>query len=92
MLRLCYLTLLLYMVVLTSFAQSESLPPLILQGEIKNSPQRELVIFIENIPGEYLPDTIHLKEDGSFYFETNKVTTPQRTSLLLINPALQHLT
>jgi thiol-disulfide isomerase/thioredoxin len=81
MLRLYYLTFLLYLLVFTSFAQSDNLSPLILQGTIKNSPQRELVVFIENIPGEHLLDTIRLEEDGSFYFETNKVTTPQLTSL-----------
>lgn len=59
----------------------DKLPPLILQGQIKNSPQQEIILFIENVPGEYLLDTIHLEEDGSFYFETNKVTVPQQTSL-----------
>ncbi|NNF35807.1 MAG: TlpA family protein disulfide reductase [Saprospiraceae bacterium] len=53
---------------------------LILKGKLENNKSEELYITFQNKPGIYVNDTIHIKQDGSFYFKSNKITKPQSIS------------
>lgn len=56
-------------------------PPLIIQGQITNCPEKYLNIFFRDINGQILIDTLKLDESGKFYLKTYKVTAPQQTSI-----------
>ncbi len=73
--------ILLFSLVVKIHAQEVKAPPVILQGKLENTIKRELVLFVQNKPGQIETDTIRINEDGTFYHETNIVRMPQRTSL-----------
>lgn len=75
----------LFMVVLiplcVPFLLSGQTESFIIQGHLSNCPEKQLQIFIADDDGQTVIDTIHLDEDGRFYFETYEVKHPQQTSL-----------
>ncbi len=62
-------------------AQKPAKEPFVIQGKLINSPEKMLKIFFLDEKEKITIDTIHLKEDGSFYLKTYKITRPQRTSI-----------
>ena len=56
-------------------------PPLIIQGQITDCPEKYLRIFFRDVNGQLLIDTIKLDEHGKFYLKTYKLAGPQRTSI-----------
>lgn len=63
------------------WAQNQSREAFIIQGEIKNCPEKYLKIFFQDEHNEPLTDTLHLDENGKFYLKTYKLTRPQRASI-----------
>ena len=55
--------------------------PFILKGQLKDCPEKFLMLYFED--ENYLPllDTILLNEDGTFYFKSSKIKRPQRVSI-----------
>jgi thiol-disulfide isomerase/thioredoxin len=56
-------------------------PPLIIQGQITNCPEKYLNIFFRDINGQILIDTLKLDKSGKFFLKTYNVTAPQQTSI-----------
>ena len=54
---------------------------LIIQGQITDCPEKFLRIFFHDKNQQVLVDTIQLDESGKFYFKTDKLTQPERTSI-----------
>ncbi|HMJ46416.1 MAG TPA: TlpA disulfide reductase family protein [Ferruginibacter sp.] len=55
--------------------------PFIIQGQITGCPEKYLRLFIRDINGQSVTDTINLDKSGKFYLETFKVQAPQRASI-----------
>ena len=55
--------------------------PFILKGQLKDCPEKFLIMYFED--NNYLPlsDTIYINEDGTFYFKSFKIKKPQRASI-----------
>ncbi|MBC7524136.1 MAG: TlpA family protein disulfide reductase [Flavobacterium sp.] len=55
--------------------------PFILKGQLKDCPEKFLILYFED--NNYLPlsDTIYINEDGTFYFKSFKIKKPQRASI-----------
>ncbi|RVU00920.1 AhpC/TSA family protein [Mucilaginibacter limnophilus] len=65
----------------TATAQKNALQPLIIQGKITNTTEKQLKIFFEDDNGKMTIDTIKLNNSGEFYLKTFNIKKPQRTSL-----------
>ncbi|WP_316737528.1 TlpA disulfide reductase family protein [Pedobacter aquatilis] len=74
-------SLLLFFFCVSVFAHDAKNEPLIIQGKLTGSPEKLLKIFFYDENDKINMDTIHLKEDGSFYLKTYKIKRPQRTSI-----------
>lgn len=79
--RKIYLCLLLLCAFGTVIAQQKSTQPFIIQGKLTNMPEKMLKIFFEDANGKMIIDTIKVNSAGEFYFKTNHVIRPQRTSV-----------
>lgn len=64
----------------TITAQAKKTEPLILQGQITNSPEKELYLFTDSV-GKYKPDTLRLDNEGRFYLKTYNAINPQKVSI-----------
>lgn len=76
-----YLYLLLFFLISEASAQQKIREPLILRGKLSNSPEKILKIFLYDENDKLILDTLHLNDEGEFYFKTFKITRPQRTNL-----------
>jgi thiol-disulfide isomerase/thioredoxin len=83
-----FLTLLLIAVVLS--VQAQKTEPLILQGQIANSSEKELYLFSDSL-GKIKPDTLRLDNEGRFYLKTYNVISPQKVSMRNRNTQINYL-
>lgn len=58
------------------------LQPLILRGQLKNSPEKLLKIGFTDENGIRMVDTIRLDDEGKFYLKTYKIKNPQVTGIV----------
>lgn len=72
--------LILLLVAVGLSAQAQQTEPLILQGQITNSPEKELYLFTDSL-GKQKTDTLWLDNDGRFYLKTYNVIAPQMASI-----------
>lgn len=70
----------LLLVVAATVTQTQKTEPLILQGQIINSPEKELYFFTDSV-GKYKPDTLRLDNEGRFYLKTYNVINPQKVDI-----------
>ena len=77
--KLKYLIILLVVAAAIS-AQAQKTEPLILQGQLINSPEKELYLFSDSL-GKYKVDTLRLDSEGRFYLEPYNVMFPQKVSI-----------
>lgn len=61
-------------------AQAQKNEPLILQGQITNSPEKELYLLSDSL-GKLKLDTLQLNNEGHFYLKTYNVMFPQKVSI-----------
>lgn len=55
--------------------------PFTIQGQLTNSPEKELYLFIDGDMGEVFVDTLRLDDQGRFYLRTYSVTFPQKANI-----------
>ena len=55
--------------------------PFIFKGQLKECPEKFLVLYFEDDNYLNLSDTININEDGTFYLKSFKITKPQRASI-----------
>ncbi|WP_418894262.1 TlpA family protein disulfide reductase [Limibacterium fermenti] len=77
--RFIFLALVMAMVATNVWPQQP--PPLVLQGQFADCPERELYIFFQDIPGKGVVDTIRLDAEGRFYLKTHRIARPQKTNI-----------
>jgi thiol-disulfide isomerase/thioredoxin len=82
------LTLLLTAVVLS--VQAQKTEPFILQGQITNSPEKELYLTTDSL-GKPKTDTLRLDNDGRFYLKTYNVISPQKVNIRNIRTQINDL-
>ncbi|KAF5056581.1 Thiol-disulfide oxidoreductase ResA [anaerobic digester metagenome] len=70
----------LLLVVVATVTQAQKTEPLILQGQITNSPEKELYLFTDSL-GKYKPDTLRLDNEGRFHLKTYNVINPQKVDI-----------
>lgn len=75
--------ILLYLLLSTTvFGQPKPvLKPLIIRGQLTNSPEKILNIFFTDENDKRILDTIRLDSEGRFYLKTYKIKGPQLTSI-----------
>lgn len=76
-----YFYLLTFCFISVASAQQKNRQPLIIQGQLSNSPEKILKIFFYDENNKLLLDTLHLNDKGEFYLKTYKITRPQRSSI-----------
>lgn len=76
-----YLFLITLSCISAATAQPNDRQPLILQGKLRNSPEKFMQIYFYDENDKRVHDTLHLDEQGAFYLKTYKITRPQRTDI-----------
>ncbi|WP_298649489.1 TlpA disulfide reductase family protein [uncultured Proteiniphilum sp.] len=66
---------------LIMYVSAQTTHPVLIEGRITNTTEKQVTLFIADENGLGDIDTIPLQEDGSFRYLTYRITIPQKTSL-----------